>query len=192
MLFGREDVYYLPVGETFTEEKIREYLNQLFQVCGMVSVPDIKGMLSYVKEAEQTKVFDSQIAAYLLNPLKSNYTYDDIAKEFAGEILTTAEDLFGSSKLPKFCKVDPGILASYGGYMAYSAYCSKEPLTQRLKDLGMYQLYREVEIPLAFTLYDMEKAGIRAEGEALKTYVSSCRYGLQNWKRDLSAGGRSV
>lgn len=182
---GREDVYYLPAGETFTEEKIREYLNQLFQVCGMVSVPDIKGMLSYVKETEQTKVFDSQIAAYLLNPLKSNYTYDDIAKEFAGEILTTAEDLFGSSKLPKFCKVDPGILASYGGYMAYSAYCSKEPLTQRLKDLGMYQLYREVEIPLAFTLYDMEKAGIRAEGEALKTYGEQLQVRITELEKEI-------
>lgn len=182
---GREDVYYLPVGETFTEEKIREYLSRLFQVCKMVSVPDIKGMLSYVKEAEQTKVFDSQIAAYLLNPLKSNYTYDDIAKEFAGEMLTTAEDLFGSSKLPKFCKTEPGVLASYGGYTAYSAYCSEEPLTQKLKDLGMYQLYREVEIPLAFTLYDMEKAGIRAEGEALKTYGEQLQVRITELEKEI-------
>lgn len=167
---GREAVYYLPSGDHLSEDKIKGILNRLFENCEMVSVLDLKAMLSYVETAKREKVFDAQIAAYLLNPLKSNYTYDDIAKEFAGELLTTAEDLFGSSKLPKFEKVTEEALASYAGYMAYSVYCTKEPLTKQLKELGMYELYTDVEIPLAFTLHDMETVGIRVEAEALKVY----------------------
>lgn len=34
----------------------------------------------------------------------------------------------------------------------------------------MYELFHEIEMPLIFTLYDMEQAGIRVEGEALKSY----------------------
>ena len=167
---GRDTVYYLPSGEQLSEDKIKGILNRLFEKCEMVSVLDLKAMLSYVETAKRDRVFDTQIAAYLLNPLKSNYTYDDIAKEFAGELLTTAEDLFGSSKLPKFEKVTEESLASYAGYMAYSAYCTREPLTKQLQELGMYELYTDVEIPLAFTLHDMESEGIRVEAKALKVY----------------------
>ncbi len=48
---------------------------------------------------ETEKVFDTGVAAYLLNPLKSSYTYDDIAREYLdGMMLPAKEDLLG--KLP--------------------------------------------------------------------------------------------
>ena len=34
----------------------------------------------------------------------------------------------------------------------------------------MWDLFTEIELPLVYTLYDMEKAGIKADGEALKQY----------------------
>ena len=34
----------------------------------------------------------------------------------------------------------------------------------------MYELFRDIEMPLVFTLYDMEQAGIHVEGAALKSY----------------------
>ena len=36
----------------------------------------------------------------------------------------------------------------------------------------MLHLFEDIEMPLVFTLYDMERNGIRAEGEALKVYSS--------------------
>lgn len=167
---GREETWYLQSGELFPEAWMQSSLDRIFAGCGMVSVLDLKEMLRYTGQAEQSRVFDTQIAAYLLNPLKSHYTYDDIAKEFGGEMLETAEDLFGSPKLPRFCTADQDAVARYGGSMAYSAFCSVKPLSARLSELGMDKLYREVEIPLVFTLYDMETAGILVEGEALKVY----------------------
>lgn len=167
---GREAVYYLRADADFTENEVKNVLRRLFEGCAQISVLDLKAILTYVDTAKPGQVFDTQIAAYLINPLKSNYTYDDIAKEFAGELLATAEDLFGSNKLPKFKTLTEETLASYAGYMAYSSYCSKEPLLGQLKKLGMEELYNRIEIPLAFTLYDMEKAGIRVDAEALKVY----------------------
>ena len=34
----------------------------------------------------------------------------------------------------------------------------------------MYELYENIEMPLVFVLYDMEKEGIRADGDKLKEY----------------------
>ncbi len=40
----------------------------------------------------------------------------------------------------------------------------------KLKELGMWELYTDMEMPLVFTLSSMEKAGIRMNTEALKEY----------------------
>ena len=34
----------------------------------------------------------------------------------------------------------------------------------------MFRLFNEIEMPLVFTLYDMEQAGVKVEGEELKRY----------------------
>lgn len=41
--------------------------------------------------------------------------------------------------------------------MAYVAYKTREPLEKELADTGMEALFREIEMPLVFTLADMEK-----------------------------------
>lgn len=50
---------------------------------------------------------------------------------------------------------------------AYKAYSRGEVRYEELKSLGMDRLFNEVEMPLAFVLYDMEREGIRASREAL-------------------------
>ena len=39
-----------------------------------------------------------------------------------------------------------------------------------LKETEMWNVYREIELPLIFTLDSMEKWGIRVKGEELKAY----------------------
>ena len=55
-------------------------------------------------------------------------------------------------------------------YEAYTAYAAAEPLMKKLKETGMDSLFTEIEMPLLFTLYEMEQAGVKIEGEALKVY----------------------
>lgn len=63
---------------------------------------DIKSILKYVKIEKHSRVFDLGIAVYLLNPLKSEYTYDDIAKEYLnGMILPSREELLGKMSMKK-------------------------------------------------------------------------------------------
>ena len=116
---------------------------------------DSKAAMKWLHIMKEDNCFDATVAANLLNPLKSDYTYEDVAREQL--------DLLIEEKAEHYIKVC---------YEAYTAYASSEILWQKLEDTQMDRLFKEIEMPLVFTLYDMERNGVRAEGEALKIYSS--------------------
>ena len=97
------------------------------------------------------------VAAYLLNPLKSNYTYEDVAREQANLIIE-----------------DRWMPGRRHAMKAYTAYAASGILWKRLKECLMDRLFMDIEMPLVFTLYDMEVNGVKVEAEALKYYGDQC------------------
>ncbi len=132
---------------------------------------DIKSLLKHVVFDDAAAVFDAGVAAYLLNPLKSVYTYDDMAKEYLnGRMLPTREELLGRKTVEKAWEEGAEELKSWACYMAYTALVCREPMCKALKETGMWNVYTQIELPLIFTLDSMEKWGIRVKGEELKNY----------------------
>lgn len=167
---GEPEVCYIPALETVTVGFLKEKTEELFAAVEKVCVMDIKKLLKNVKNIRPEQVFDAGIAAYLLNPLKNTYTYDDLAKEYLQVYLSSTEEIFDTAKLPDLAAVSDELAGCYAGNMAYAVYRVREIMEQRLEAEGMSRLYQEIEIPLAFTLADMEEAGIRVEAEELKAY----------------------
>ena len=93
------------------------------------------------------------VAAYLLNPLKSNYDYEDVAREQLGLVIEEK-----SEEYVKVC------------YEAYTAFAASRILLDKLKETGMEELFTKIEMPLVFALYHMEKNGVRVNSDALKEY----------------------
>ena len=59
-------------------------------------------------------------------------------------------------------------------------------LRDRLKETEMEQLFDEIEMPLVFTLYDMEQNGVKVAAEALHIYgeqlgPKDCRFGKRHF-----------
>lgn len=79
------------------------------------------------------------------------------------------EEIFGGSKIPAAGKMTPEQQESYAGHQAYAVFAAQENMEKLLKEQGMWDLYRNVEIPLVFTLRQMEADGIAAE-KALSVY----------------------
>ena len=158
-----------------TESYLMDQVQKLCEKVEMIDALDVKETISEISRVSHKKVFDAGIAAYLLNPLKSSYTYDDIAKEYLGEMLPAKEDLIGklsytkamSEKEAKEKEVAKSIC-----YMAYTALRSRKALMEALENNNMKALFEDVELPLLFTLSNMEKEGIRVNAEALKEYGS--------------------
>ena len=165
-----EMLAYLPAEGFVSGSYLREKTEELFEKVPRVGVMNLKEMLRFLKINCREGLFDCGVGAYLLNPLKSEYTCDDLAKEYLNRMLPSAEEIFGSSKLPLFSQADQEKTAVWAGYRAYTAWAVLEPVYRALEEQGMERLYCEIELPLIFTLSDMEKEGIRAEGEALKVY----------------------
>ena len=164
------EIYYVPVEGLLTGDYICAALKEIADSTILCSI-DVKSMLKHVGLEDAGHVFDTGVAVYLLNPLKSSYTFDDIAREYLdGALLPTRTDLLGKDSLKAAWEKSSGGLMSYACHLAYTAYATREPIENALKETEMWNVYREIELPLIFTLDSMEKWGIRVKGEELKAY----------------------
>ena len=151
--FSQEDILCIRCNAELSGEWLLKELEMIAEKTDRFVVFDLKAQMEFLKIQRKDNCFDATVAAYLLNPLKSDYTYEDVAREQLDLILEDKTDL-----TTKAC------------YEAYTAYASSTKLEKRLKEDGLWSLFEEIEMPLVFTLYDMEKNGVKVEAEALKHY----------------------
>lgn len=151
--FSQEDILCIRCNAELSGEWLLKELEMIAEKTNRFVVFDLKAQMEFLKIQRKDNCFDATVAAYLLNPLKSDYTYEDVAREQLDLILEDKTDL-----TTKAC------------YEAYTAYASSAKLEKRLKEDGLWSLFEEIEMPLVFTLYDMEKNGVKVEAEALKLY----------------------
>ncbi len=155
LCFDEEHAYCIEVNEQITKEFLLEKLSKLNESCGRFVMFDIKEAMKWLPIKNQKHCFDATVAAYLLNPLKNDYTYEDVAREQLNIVIEEKSEAY-----VKAC------------YEAYTAFKGSDLLYEKLEETQMLHLFEDIEMPLVFTLYDMERNGIRAEGEALKVYSS--------------------
>ena len=170
LALGEDEMYYVPVEGMVTAAYLSDKIGRLGKhttVCSM----DVKTMLKRADLTPDANVFDCGIAAYLLNPLKSTYTYEELAKDYLDvKLLPGKEELLGKISLKKAWEEDMPELEHLACYMAYTAFATRAPLKAKLQETGMWKVYTEIELPLVFTLDSMEKWGIEVKGEELKNY----------------------
>lgn len=144
-----------------------------------ICVCDLKGCLNDLEFEESDKnVLDAGLAAYLLNPLENSYNYDDISKEYLGIILQSEKELIGKEELNMFTFISDNFLELFA-YKAVVPLLAMDTLIDKLKNLGMYDLYMNVELPTVYTLHDMEKRGVRVDRTALEEYSKKLESRIQ-------------
>ncbi|MCM1216939.1 MAG: DNA polymerase I [Lachnospiraceae bacterium] len=131
---------------------------------------DIKKQYGYLEQDTTDRYFDILIAAYLLNPLKSDHEPETIASEHLGLMIPGRAETFGKTPAKEALATMPQKAAEYYCYVAYVAARAYAVLQGKLRDTGMDGLMREMEMPLSLVLYDMEKEGVEVRREELKAY----------------------
>lgn len=167
---SNQNVVYLTCGGFVTEGYLEEQVQKLCDGLDTLITPDLKGLLKHVRVPETKNCIDTSIAAYLLNPLKNEYTYDDLARDILGLMVPSKLDLLGKLKIKKAADEKPEVLELLACYEAYTCIAAKNQLLEQLEDHGMKKLYDEIEMPLVYVLADMEKEGVRAEKAELEAY----------------------
>lgn len=155
LAFGDQEIYCIPAEGEISSEFLLAGLEAVAGQVGQFAVFDLKKLLKNVKinPDDVDKCFDVAIAAYLLNPLKSEYPFEDVAQEYLGLMIDPKAD-----EEKKIC------------YEAYTAFAAADVLLGKLRETDMEKLFREIEMPLVFTLFKMEQNGVKVEGEALRVY----------------------
>ena len=153
LCFSKEESYCIKVEKDITGEWLLKKLADVAEKAETYAMFHLKESMEQVTIRNLANCFDVSVAAYLLNPLKNNYTWEDVAREHLGLMIDE--------------KIDQDMKACYESYVNYA---SVEVLRQKLRDTKMDTLFRDIEMPLVFTLFDMEQNGIRVEADALKQY----------------------
>ena len=115
-------------------------------------------------------IFDCKIAAYLINPLKNNYEIADIAGEYLNSSVKSWSEVFGKADLASVYAKNKQECIRHLAKEAYVIEHAGEILAAALAQNGMEKLFRELEMPLTYVLYDMEREGILVKPEELKAY----------------------
>lgn len=171
---------YIAAGVTFNEDKtyccisedeeIIKIMESIFLCPCKISLIDLKSHLKIMSINDRNKIDDVSVEAYLLNPLKDNYGYDDIARDYLMMTVPSANDLLGKESFEKAIESEREKFIKMLGYCSFVSYKASEVLEKQLSESEMQKIYEDIELPLIFALDRMEKTGVRVEKDALKQY----------------------
>ena len=170
--FSKEETYYIPVQGFLTCAYLQTKMCRLLENVSYAATFALKSQLFFLDGVKREKgnIADLEVASYLINPLKETYPYEDLAREYLTEIFPSKTELFGKHTGRQMWEEEKQKVIDYACLQAYTARAAREKVIERLEQMGMKKLYEEVEMPLVYTLWDMEKTGVLVKGEALKSY----------------------
>ena len=132
---------------------------------------------------------DLSIAAYLLNPMKESYEYYDLARDYMDIMLPQKEELVEKNRLYEALygedKDSFKKAAQYILYCAYVPYLSSQNIKKKLKEEKCIKLYEDIELPLVYSLNDMETEGIRIDKEALHNYADELKKQIDSIEQEI-------
>ncbi|MDD6340187.1 MAG: DNA polymerase I [Butyrivibrio sp.] len=153
----------------FAGDKLTETVTKLSSNCRVRAI-NIKNKLEIIEGIGNMNIDDLAIMAYLINPLKDSYLYDDIATQYLGMELLPRTAIAGKICDEDLFSMEPDKLNRILAFEAYTAYYAYPVLVDKLKDMEMLDLYEKIEKPVMHVLRSMEIEGISVDREALKNY----------------------
>lgn len=183
---SEKEIYFIRVGGFLTAGFIADEVCRLLtETCG--AFVNLKPEIGRFHLTEKSKVFDAGIGAYLLNPLKDSYGYDDIARDYLGKTVPSRTDMFGKRPLCEMMDEDEKNFRRYAGYLSVVPFLAMPVIDEALSEAQMKLLYDTVELPLVFVLDDMERFGIRVKREALHDYGQQLAGRIQKLEEEIYA-----
>lgn len=164
-IYNKDQAYYISLEDAISDNGFKQFLkDETIEKYGY----DIKKCMNACRwHGLQLNgfTFDLQLSSYILNPsLKDEikivcdyYQYYDVLYD---------EEVFGKGAKKHIPEID--VLAKHYLSQAKAIYELKDKVIQKLKDDQQYDLYKNVELPVAFILSDMEFQGAKVDLNVLK------------------------
>ena len=166
--------FYVPVPANYEEAlKVVEIFKPLYESDKIMKIgQNIKydyEVLTRYGVTIQGKMFDTMIAHYLIQP-ELHHNMDYLAETLLGYQTIHIEELLGpkGKKQKNMRDVSPADIYEYAAEDADITLRLKNVLEPRLKELGVEELFWNIEMPLVRVLADMELNGVCLDTEALQ------------------------
>lgn len=166
----KENAVYIPVGGFITGKYIKDKIISLSESCSRLVFLNVKEQLGFIEGVNKDKLVDVGLGAYLLNPLKESYSYDELSRDYMNMLFPSRSELIDKMTYSEASLIKPDELAKLACLNAYCVRNAWTVISERLQNTGMMHLFNEIEMPLVFVLYDMEREGIMVDKEGLKSY----------------------
>ena len=128
-------------------------------------------------------VFDTEVAAYLLAPADGSYDLEKLGMTYFNHQFPKAADYLADGAFGPLADLG----TSAGAFLSHCALVAAlEPvLTGRLKELGMWELYQTVELPLCSVLAEMEQEGFLIDRKALAEFGEMLSGRIQTAQKNI-------
>lgn len=184
--------FYIPFSHFGLDRQIskEEGLNALKGLLKEKDLPKIghnlKFDLSFLKQEGinvSGMLYDTMIASYLLNPNRPSHNLEEVAFEYLSYRKKTFPEIIG--KRSSFAEVPIDEATVYASEDAALAYELKDILFQKLKEEGLEEVYRDIEMPLIDVLIDMEMAGFMIDVDKLEDMSKEIERELESIQRRI-------
>ncbi len=164
-IYNDSEAYYISLENAMNCNNFKSFIeNETIEKYGY----DIKKCINSSKWYGlkiKNYVFDLQLASYILNPsLKDEirsvceyYEYYDVLYD---------EEVYGKGAKKKIPEID--VIANHLVKQAKAIYVLKDKAIDRLQHENQFELYKDVEMPVAKILAEMEYQGAKIDKEVLK------------------------
>jgi len=131
-------------------------------------------------------LWDTMIAAYLLDPGRRTFKLDDLCREILDLKMTTFSEVTKKDKRPDaFAYVTLEEAKNYSCEDVYGTCLLWDEFRPRLEKQGLWQLFEELETPLLPILAEMELAGIKVDTGLLQDLSKEFGAKLAELEREI-------
>jgi DNA polymerase I len=175
--YNKEKAYYVPISHSYPGAEKQPDKDDVFHhirpLLGNREIAKIGHNLKYdVMLLEQEgvavagRLYDTMIAAYLLNPNKAGHSLEEVSFEYLSSKKKSFVEVLKKRK--SFAEVTIEEATAYAAEDAALSLELRDVLFEKLRGEGLEKVYQDIEMPLIEVLVGVEKAGIKVDAVLLK------------------------
>ena len=168
--FATADKIYYYAGTDIECDALKSSIKVLSAKNTVLCFTDIKSQYGVTGYIEPEKLFDAGLANYVLDPLSADHDIENIANAYLGFTPLSVKERFGKMSFKESFFTAPDTLKEYTCDGAFISFASYEKIKTELESTGQMNVYRNIELPLSYILYDMENLGILVKARELEEY----------------------
>lgn len=131
-------------------------------------------------------LFDTMIAHYLLQP-DQRHNMDFLARTYLNYLPVPIESLIGKKGVSQLSMrlVDIEKIKEYSGEDADVTWQLRQYFEPKLKEIGLLELFSDMEMPLIHVLAEMEKNGVKIDEKVLRNYSVILKEELKKFEEEI-------